>query len=33
VVYSAGLPAARTPAFTAGWPAQIAIILSTLRWI
>jgi uncharacterized MAPEG superfamily protein len=33
VVYSAGLPAARTLAFTAGWLAQIAIILSILGWI
>jgi hypothetical protein len=33
VVYSAGLPAVRTPTFTAGWLAQIAIILSILRWI
>jgi uncharacterized MAPEG superfamily protein len=33
VVYSAGLPAVRTLTFTAGWLAQIAIILSILRWI
>jgi uncharacterized MAPEG superfamily protein len=33
VVYSAGIPAARTLAFTAGWLAQIAIIASILRWI
>lgn len=33
VVYSAGIPAARTLAFTAGWLAQIAIISSILRWI
>jgi uncharacterized MAPEG superfamily protein len=33
VVYSAGVPAARTLAFTAGWLAQIAIIASILRWI
>ena len=32
-VYSAGVPAARTLAFTAGWLAQIAIIASILRWI
>lgn len=32
-VYSAGIPAARTLAFTAGWLAQIAIIASILRWI
>ena len=33
VVYSAGVPAARTLTFTAGWLAQIAIIASILRWI
>jgi uncharacterized MAPEG superfamily protein len=33
VVYSAGIPAARTLAFTVGWLAQIAIIASILRWI
>ncbi len=33
VVYSAGIPAARTLAFTAGWLAQIAIIASILRWV
>lgn len=33
VVYSAGIPAARTLAFTAGWLAQLAIIASILRWI
>jgi uncharacterized MAPEG superfamily protein len=33
VVYSAGVPAARTLAFTAGWLAQIAIIASILHWI
>lgn len=33
VVYSAGIPAARTLAFTAGWLAQVAIIASILRWI
>ena len=33
VVYSAGVPAARTLTFTAGWLAQIAIIASVLRWI
>jgi uncharacterized MAPEG superfamily protein len=32
-VYSAGIPAARTLTFTAGWLAQIAIIASILRWI
>jgi uncharacterized MAPEG superfamily protein len=31
--YSAGIPAARTLAFTAGWLAQITIIASILRWI
>jgi uncharacterized MAPEG superfamily protein len=33
VVYSAGIPAARTLAFTAGWLAQIVIIASILQWI
>ncbi len=33
VVYSAGIPAARTLTFTAAWLAQIAIIASVLRWI
>ena len=33
VVYSAGIPAARTLAFTGGWLAQIAVIASILRWI
>jgi len=33
VVYSAGIPAARTLTFTAGWLAQVAIIGSILRWI
>jgi uncharacterized MAPEG superfamily protein len=33
VVYSAGIPAARTLTFTAGWLAQIVIIASILRWI
>jgi uncharacterized MAPEG superfamily protein len=33
VVYAAGIPAARTLTFTAGWLAQIAIIASILRWI
>jgi uncharacterized MAPEG superfamily protein len=33
LVYSAGIPAARTLAFTAGWLAQIVIIASILRWI
>jgi len=33
VVYSAGIPAARTLAFTAGWVAQIVILASILRWI
>jgi uncharacterized MAPEG superfamily protein len=33
VVYSGGIPAARTLTFTAGWLAQIAIIASILRWI
>jgi uncharacterized MAPEG superfamily protein len=33
VVYAAGVPAARTLTFTAGWLAQIAVIASILRWI
>jgi uncharacterized MAPEG superfamily protein len=33
VVYSAGIPAARTLTFTAGWLAQIVIIASVLPWI
>ena len=33
VVYSAGIPPARTLTFTAGWLAQIAVIASILRWI
>jgi uncharacterized MAPEG superfamily protein len=33
VVYAAGIPAARTLTFTAGWLAQIAVIASILRWI
>ena len=32
-IYSAGIPLARTLAFTAGWLAQIVIIASILRWI
>ncbi len=32
-VYSAGIPLARTLAFTAGWAAQIVFIASILRWI
>ena len=33
VVYSAGIPVARTLAFTAGWVAQVAVLASILRWI
>ncbi len=33
VVYSAGIPVARTLTFTAGWVAQIVILASVLRWI
>ena len=33
LVYAAGIPAARTLTFTAGWLAQIAVIASILRWI
>jgi uncharacterized MAPEG superfamily protein len=33
IVYAAGIPAARTLTFTAGWLAQMTIIASILRWI
>jgi uncharacterized MAPEG superfamily protein len=33
IIYAAGIPAARTLTFTAGWLAQIAIIASIMRWI
>lgn len=33
IVYSAGIPLARTLAFAAGWAAQITFIASILRWI
>lgn len=33
IVYAAGIPVARTLAFTAGWIAQIVILASILRWI
>ena len=33
IVYSAGIPLARTLAFAAGWAAQIVFIASILRWI
>jgi uncharacterized MAPEG superfamily protein len=33
LVYLAGIPVARTLAFTAGWLAQIAILASILHWI
>lgn len=33
VVYSAGLPLARTLAFAAGWAAQIVFVAGILRWI
>jgi uncharacterized MAPEG superfamily protein len=33
VVYAAGIPVARTLAFTAGWLAQITIIAAILHWI
>ena len=33
LVYTAGVPAARTLTFTAGWLAQIVIIAAILRWI
>jgi uncharacterized MAPEG superfamily protein len=32
-VYAAGVPAARTLTFTAGWLAQMTIIAAILRWI
>jgi uncharacterized MAPEG superfamily protein len=33
VVYSAGIPAARTLTFTAGWIAQMLVLASILHWI
>jgi uncharacterized MAPEG superfamily protein len=33
VVYSAGVPVARTLAFTVGWIAQIVILASILGWM
>jgi uncharacterized MAPEG superfamily protein len=33
VVYTLGVPVARTLAFTAGWIAQIIILISILKWI
>jgi uncharacterized MAPEG superfamily protein len=33
IVYTAGLPVLRTPAFAVGWAAQIVIILCILKWI
>lgn len=33
VVYSAGIPVARTLAFAAGWAAQVVIIASILGWL
>lgn len=33
LVYTAGIPAARTLTFTAGWLAQVVILASILRWI
>ena len=33
LVYLAGIPVARTLAFTAGWVAQIVILASILHWI
>lgn len=33
IVYTAGVPVVRTLAFTAGWVAQIMLLLSILRWI
>jgi len=33
IVYAAGVPAARTLAFTAGCLAQIALVAAILRWV
>ena len=33
LVYTAGIPVARTVAFAVGWGAQIVILASILRWI
>src|SRR5215470_4612976 len=33
LVYAAGIPAARTLTFTAGWLAQITVIAAILHWI
>lgn len=33
IVYTAGVPVARTLAFAVGWAAQIVILLSILKWI
>ena len=33
LVYTAGIPAARTIAFTVGWGAQIVLIASIVKWI
>ncbi len=33
IVYTAGVPVARTLAFAVGWGAQMVILLSILKWI
>jgi len=33
IVYTLGVPVARTLAFTAGWIAQILVLISILKWI
>ena len=33
IVYTAGVPVARTLAFAVGWAAQMVILLSILKWI
>lgn len=33
IVYTLGLPVVRTLAFTAGWIAQIIVLISILKWI
>src|SRR5262249_50965511 len=33
LVYTMGIPFSRTPAFTVGWIAQLALIFTILKWI
>ena len=33
IVYTLGVPVVRTLAFTAGWVAQIIVLISILKWI